>query len=236
MLRLNLRNGESVYRFGSTPTWGIVDGGELSAEQAAAAIADRRVIVLVHGYRVEDPVDAYLRVWSHVALWYDVLLGAYWPASDFKLGFWFACRRSKTAGRMLAGALAGCSPAALDLEGHSRGCGVVLEALAAGLEARNVILAGAAVDNESIQVGEQYAEAVRHTQRTLVACSARDRVLRGAYSIGMFDRALGLHGPQDPGRCDPRVSVVDCTPSVGDHSAYKSDSKTFYRAWEALIP
>jgi hypothetical protein len=236
MLRLNLRNGESVYRFGSAPTWGIVDGGDISPEQAAAAIDGRRVLVLVHGYRVEDPVDAYLRVWSHVALWYDVLLCAYWPASDLKLGFWFACRRTRKAGQMLAAALAGMKPAALDLEGHSRGCGVVLEALAAGLEARNAILAGAAVDNESIQVGEQYEEAVRHTRRMLVACSARDKVLREAYTLGMWDKALGLHGPQDPDRCDPRVSVVDCTPSVSNHSAYKADSTTFYRAWEALIP
>lgn len=235
ILSLNLRAGSSVYRFGPAPAWAVVDGDALSPEQAAAAIDGRRVLVLVHGYRVEDPIDAYLRVWSHVSAWYDVAVFSQWPASDFRLGFWFACHRTKKAGQMLAGALAGCKPAALDLEGHSRGCGVVLEALAAGLEARFAILAAPAVDNESIQVGEKYEAAIRHTRKTLVACSARDKVLAGAYSIGMFDRALGLSGPQDLERCDPRVSVVDCTPSVGSHSAYKSDTETFYRAWGALI-
>jgi pimeloyl-ACP methyl ester carboxylesterase len=199
-------------------------------------------VVLVHGYNCADPIDAYLRIETHletrneygVVPWYDEVIGVAWPGSHLELAFWFACWRAEKAGRLLAGALGGFEPAALDIEAHSLGCMVTLEALDHGLSVRNCILTAAAVDNESIQEREQYALAVQRAERVLVAYSRHDPVLRGAYRIGMWDSALGLTGPQDPKRCSRRITPLDCSAQVAEHGAYKRCSMLF-ESWRSLV-
>lgn len=233
MLSLSLRQGGSTIFFGP-PRWAVVDGPDLTPTQAAARLAGKRVLALVHGYRVSEPTDAYLRVWSHVAGLYDECVMIHWPGSDWMLGFWLARRRAAKAGRLLAGALGPLEPASLDVEGHSLGCMVALEAGNAGLRCRNLILAAAAVDNESIEAGERYEPAVHRAAHVLVAFSRHDGVLAGAYRAGLWDNALGLTGPQDRGRCCLNISSVDCSRTVFGHSEYKRDP-AFLAAWRRLL-
>jgi esterase/lipase superfamily enzyme len=232
---LNLRNGDSTRRFGDEPQWsGLNQTGTLTATQVAAQLSGKRVLALVHGYRVEDPIDAYLRILSRVECLYDAAILVRWPGSDWGLGFWWAKCRASKAGQMLAAALCPITCAALDVEAHSMGCRVTLEALASGLAVRNCILAAAAVDDESIQRGNRYGYAVERARAVLVAYSCHDKVLTGAYYLGAFDRALGQHGAQDRAWCAPHVRFVDCSATAGGHSAYKTD-ETFFAAWETIM-
>lgn len=233
ILRLNLRAGESTWRFGKEPEWSTWEGAAISDLFVQDYLRGKRVLVLVHGYRVQQPDDAYSRLLLSIGHLYDAIVATRVPLSSLCLGFWFASMRAGKAGKILAKALAPLECACIDIEGHSLGCMVALEALNSGLVTRNTILAAPAVDNESIQRGEKYALAVMRSQRVLVACSHRDEVLAGAYRLGRLDGALGWHGPQDPKECDPRVKVVDCTATAGGHSAYKSDP-TFLAAWREI--
>lgn len=233
MLRLSLRKDDSTWRFGA-PQWGVVDGDDLTATQAAAMLAGKRICVLVHGYNVGDPARAYYCLREKVGVLYDEMVCVYWPGSAISLGFWFARIRASKAGRLLAEALAPLECAAIDIEGHSMGCHVTLEALASGLTVRNCILAAAAVDNESIQRGQKYEAAVQRAQRVLVAYSHRDAVLAGAYRLGCLDGALGWHGPQEQAECLANTICLDCSMTADSHSAYKSD-KTFLDWWRSIV-
>jgi pimeloyl-ACP methyl ester carboxylesterase len=234
MIRLNLRNGDSTIRFGDKPEWSEVDGPLLTETQVAARLGGKKAAVLVHGYNVEDAFDAYARINLHIEACYDEVIGVSWPGSHLEFAFWFACWRAEKAGRLLAAALEPIEFAALDIEGHSLGCMVALEALDHGVWVRNCILAAAAVDNESIQETEQYALAVQRAQRVLVAFSRHDPVLRGAYRVGMWDSALGLTGPQNIARCNPRIVPLDCSDTAHRHGDYKRDQR-FFEAWRSLV-
>jgi len=248
-LTLNLRRGTSTMRFGEAPAWSLFGRNHGLSEfvgenasptvtptKAAAICSGKRVICLWHGYRVEDPTNAYLQILARLEGLYDVAILGWWPGSDWLLGFWFAGRRADEAGRRAAAALAPIAAlaSAFDIEGHSLGCRVTMEALGNGLTVRNAILAAPAIDNESLQQGERYGYAVCRARRVLVAHSERDDVLREMYLIGKQDRALGLRGAQDRAWCAPNISFVDCSATAGGHSAYKSDP-TFFAAWEEML-
>ncbi len=71
MLRLNLRKGDSAFRFAAEPEWMIPDDGAIPEAVALDHLTGRRVLVLIHGYNVADALDAYARIGLHVATWYD---------------------------------------------------------------------------------------------------------------------------------------------------------------------
>ncbi len=233
MLRLNLRRGDSTWRFGA-PQWGVVDGDDLTPLQAAAMLAGRRVCVLIHGYNVGQPDDAYARIASHIGDCYDEVIAVHWPGSQWTLAFWLAMGRTGKAGRLLADALGALSPASLDIEAHSLGCRVALEAVLYGLRCRNLILAGAAVANEALAVSERFGWCVANAARVLVAWSKHDDVLAKPGRLGLFNNPLGLTGPEAGKRTLPQVISLDCSASVPKHSSYKSDTKTFLPAWRAI--
>ncbi len=233
MLRLNLRRGDSTWRFGA-PQWGVVDGDDLTPMQAAAMLAGRRVCVLIHGYNVGQPDDAYARIASHIGDAYDELIAIHWPGSEWTMAFWLAMWRAPKAGRMMAEALGGLDCAALDIEAHSLGCRVALEALLQGLRCRNLILAGAAVANEALGIEERFGWCSANAKRVLVAWSHHDDVLAKPGRLGLLNTPLGLSGPEAGRKTLPHVISLDCSESVPKHSAYKSDTKTFIQAWRAI--
>lgn len=240
MLHLNLRKGDSTIRFGRSE-WRELDSPNiLDVNRVADRLSGKRVLALLHGYNVDDPFDPYLRVAANLRIHcpdaYDEIIGVTAPLSRLSLAFLLAWTRAPEAGQRLASALLwSCADAAsLDVEGHSLGCRVALEALSCGLRVRNVILAGAAVDNESIHRDQKYGEAIDQAEHALIAYSRRDDVLRRAYPLARWDRALGLTGPEDVSRVAPHVMSVDLQDSIPAHSAYKN-SADFYAAWRALL-
>lgn len=233
MLRLNLRKGDSTWRFGPAQ-WGIVDGDDLTPTQAAAMLNGKRVCAIGHGYNVTEPDDAYAMLSLNLAGVYDELIWIRWPGSKWKLAFWLAMLRAPKAGRLLAEALSPLECAALDIEGHSLFCRVALEAMLNGLRCRNLILAGAAVANQALAISERFGWCVANAQRVLVAFSRHDEVLSKAGRLGLFDNPLGLTGPEIGRQTLKNVIALDCSESVDKHSAYKRDTKTFIPAWRAI--
>ena len=232
MLTLSIRKDNSTIRFGPA-IWSEADGGPITAAAAAQQLAGKTVLVLVHGYRVDDALDAYARVLLHVGDLYDEVVAVLWPGSHLLLGYLFAQWRAARAGELLAAALAPIR-AEVDIEGHSLGCRVTMEALrAGGIYPRHVILTAAAIDNESLQRGERYGAACAAAEWILVAHSRRDRVLRTAYTLGSWDQALGLRGPQRPDLCPANVQALDLTPGIAGHSEYKRCPELF-AAWRRL--
>jgi esterase/lipase superfamily enzyme len=239
MLRLNLRKGESTWRFGNTPVWSELAGPELSPEQVAARLEGKRVLLLLHGYNTTDAFGAFAEIALEMGHLYDEVIGVSMPLSRLELAFWLARMRATKAGRLLAAAIADLgstefvSRLKIDAETHSLGGLVLLEALDHGLYVRHAILTAPAVDNESIQEQERYALAVQRAERILVAHSRHDPVLRAAYKLGMWDNALGLTGPQNPELCDKRIFSLDCSDVVRQHGDYKR-CKLLFDKWKEI--
>jgi esterase/lipase superfamily enzyme len=233
MLKLNLRRGDSAFRFAPMPSWSHVDGPPIALDDARRLVSGKRVLVLVHGYRVADAFDAYARIAAHVGSRYDVVIGVSWPGSKLILGFPWAINRADKAGLLLAAALKQINPQFIDIEGHSLGCRVALETVRLGVPVRDVILAAAAVDDESIEIGERYGEALAGVRNVLVAYSRHDEALLFGYRFSQWDTALGLGGPCLGAWLPACVRTADLSSTITSHGSYKRDAR-FFAAWEAL--
>ena len=206
-------------------------------------VRSKRITVLVHGYNNEERdvigsynvIDRQMRQLGFLggqAASYDALIGFAWPGGAVGVSFPFARQRAaESASRFssLLAALRGVG-ATIDLNTHSLGAHVAFEALREGTPqiVRNSWNFAAAVDNESIELGERYHDAIGRCQRFYVFHSRNDSVLRVWYRVGDlfdFDTALGFSGPEDPGtiiRHSRNVRVVNCKDVVQSHGGYRS--------------
>jgi esterase/lipase superfamily enzyme len=168
-------------------------------------------------------------------LGYDEIIGVQWPGSKVALAFLLAAARANKAGRRLQQALSILDGVAvLDIEGHSLGCRVICEAVVQGLRPRLIVLAGAAIDSDSIHSDTEYGVHLATVPSVLIARSGRDAVLRKAYTLASWDNALGLTGPEDPTKVSANIRTVDLTEWVPEHSYYKK-CEEFYHAWKSSI-
>jgi esterase/lipase superfamily enzyme len=222
-----------------------------------AALAQKRLTALVHGYNNErlDVLDSYRTIDTHMRLLgflgaahapYDALVGFAWPGGATGVSFPFArARADDTAprfGRLLAD-LRG-SDAIVDLNTHSLGAHVALEALReAAPVVRNAWHFASAVDNESVEHGERYFDASRQSARCYIFHSKNDPVLRVWYRLGdffNFDTALGDSGPEYPRAImdhSPHVTVINCKDVVTSHGDYRSSGQVWaFMAQELTSP
>jgi esterase/lipase superfamily enzyme len=221
-------------------------------------LAHQRITVLVHGYNNErlDVLDSYRTIDTQMRLLgflgaasapYDALVGFAWPGGATGVSFPFARGRADEAaprfGRLLAD-LQGCG-ATVDLNTHSLGAQVVLEALreASAPVVRNAWHFASAVDNESIEHGERYFDASQQAARCYIFHSKNDPVLRVWYRLGdvfNFDTALGDSGPEDPRAIldhSPHVTVINCKDIVTSHGGYRSSGQVWsFMAQELMSP
>jgi hypothetical protein len=206
-------------------------------------IAGKRVTVLVHGYNNEqrDVLDSYRTIDDQMRLLgflgranspYDALIGFAWPGGATGVSFPFARARAEDAAprlRQLLASLRGAG-AIVDLNSHSLGAHVTFEALrdASPSVVRNAWNFASAVDNESVEKGERYFEAVQRCQKFYVFHSKNDPVLRVWYRVGDFfdfDTALGYSGPEDPRSImdnSANLRVINCKEVVASHGGYRS--------------
>ncbi len=209
------------------------------------------MLLLVHGYNNEhdEVLDAYQtverQVTTQLAGQYDHVLGYSWPGGDYRLE-WFAAKSRANAVaarfRRLIRTIAGTA-ATLDVMSHSLGARVVLKALrgmqANGQPVRNYFCLAAAVDNEALEEGKEFAESVNHTEAMFVLHSNKDGVLTVAYRVAEFDRALGLSGPEDKAYIEnntANVFVLNCKNKVDRHGAYKHSVDVYTYMLRALGP
>ena len=83
------------------------------------------------------------------------------------------------------------------------------------------MLLASAVDNESLERGEEYFVANRKVRNSFVFHSRHDQVLGFAFRIAEFDRALGQNGPENPGDIMDHSShtlVINCKNKIRGHA------------------
>ena len=228
MLIVSTRRDNSVFSHGPV-TWHPKDTSQtpLCLTEVRYRLAGQKCCVLIHGFNVADALDAYGSIAYQLRENYQAFVGATWPGSTFVTGFWFARHRAATSGKLLANALSFLDPSLLDIQAHSLGCRVALEALNAGLRCRNLILAAAAVGAGDLS--GRYAGAAMNAARVIVAHSKHDGVLSRAYRLALWSRALGLDGPA-PGPTPPTVEAWDVAAGVEKHGDYKR-SRFYLDRW-----
>jgi esterase/lipase superfamily enzyme len=218
-------------------------GAKVQPATLLAALANKRVTVLVHGYNNEqrDVLDSYKTIDDQMRLLgflgrpgaaYDALIGFAWPGGGSGVSFPFARGRAGEAAPRLQRLLSDLrgSGATVDVNSHSLGAHVTFEALkdAPTTMVRNAWNFASAVDNESIEKGERYFTATQRCQRFYVFHSKNDPVLRVWYRIGDFfdfDTALGYSGPEDPRAImdySGNLTVINCKDVVASHGGYRS--------------
>ncbi|HYE75098.1 MAG TPA: alpha/beta hydrolase, partial [Blastocatellia bacterium] len=130
----------------------------------------------------------------------------------------------------------------VDVETHSLGARVALQAMAGGTDGfvDNLMLTAPAVDDEVLEPRQEFHKALEACRRCLVYHSDKDRTLKFSYRIGdapNFDRALGLKGPQHPqiikDQC-PDVFTIDCKKVVATHGGYRA-AGAYYEHWSRVL-
>ena len=225
----------------------------LTEANLARQMKGKHVLILVHGFRstLSSVGTAYQRILKGLidanlrgSGGYDLVLGFTWPGFETALGFFpaqpFANRSAGYLRSLLE--LAGRNARAIDLQTHSLGARVALQALGGGTTAKieNLLLTAAAVDDEAIEPKREFNGALGYCRRCIVYHSERDNVLKVGFPIGdlpEFDHALGWKGPQHPkiveSEC-PNVFVVNCKEVVDEHGGYRT-SGAVYEHWSRVL-
>jgi len=214
------------------------------------AVRGRKMLLLVHGYNnTEDDVSlAYARIAAaakhHFKTRYDVITGYTWPGGSLRIGYPIARARANAAGPRLAVWIRKVArvAASLDIMCHSLGARTALKALGAlrGTPVRNLFLFAAAIDNESIEKGEEFYDATKRAGTVLVVHSRDDKALAVWFRVGdallpwqwfdLFDLPLGYSGPEDPADIinhSPHVKVVNGKGAELGHHDYKDNPVLF---------
>jgi esterase/lipase superfamily enzyme len=217
------------------------EGLDVKEEKFVSDITDKRVLLLIHGYRNkrENVVGGYgmienqMRVKSILGTGgraYDEVVGLAWPGGLFRISYLIAKKRvNKIADSVFARLEKLVAQAkAVDVMTHSLGARVILKAMqnaAPGKQLiRNLILTAPAVDDESIQEGEKFFAATQACRDVYVLYSDDDPVLSTFFKVpllGDSDRALGDRGPEKPNKIGKNVHLVDCINIVKEHSDYR---------------
>lgn len=212
---------------------------DIPIDQFIERVRNKRILLLVHGYNTEqdDVYDAYAvierKCQKHLRNTYDLVLGFSWPGGDQPWEWKQAKSRANGAGRRLRFLLESMPCQAIDVMSHSLGGRVVLKALKySGRNhlVRNYFCTAAAVDDECLEPGEEFARSVRSWERMFVFHSKYDTVLSTAYIMAEFDSALGLRGPEDKDYIQTKtdsVFVVNCKHHIRSHGGYKNSSKIY---------
>ena len=221
---------------------------DLDENKLFSTISEKRILMLVHGYNnePEDVHNAYAIVESNItnltAGQYDCVIGYIWPGGDDPMDYFAAKTRSNALARRVGIWLQKMSDNKLivDVMGHSMGVRVIFKALKTrpNKVVRNVYAMAAAVDNESIQYGEEFFLSTQRCHNMCVFHSKYDATLSCLYRIAEFDRALGLVGPEDPAdimqNFAPGVAnsghslyVANCKNIIRTHGAYKHSSAIY---------
>ena len=219
---------------------------DLTQQDLWSKIGSKKILVLVHGYNnePEDVHNAYAIIENRILLnkmGYDLVIGYIWPGGDDLTDYFRAKKRTNALARRFGIWLQEMADnqVIVDLMGHSMGTRVILKSLKTQNQnlARNVFTMAAAVDNESIQLGEEFSDSVTRCVNLHVFHSKHDPVLKFMYSMAEWDAALGLVGPEDPqdiiNNFDPsnsnssNVYIINCKNVIKKHGDYKR-TKSIY--------
>jgi esterase/lipase superfamily enzyme len=215
---------------------------DLTMEDFLAALQGKHLCILIHGYNNEchEVYDSYQIIDEHLRQFsnpYDIVVGFSWPGGNSTLEWWDAVRRANAVGRKFRHLLEQIKhiSTSIDLISHSLGARVCLKALKNSKDnsrelVKNYYCMAAAVDNESLEEGEEFFASRNSVDNIYVMHSARDGVLAGSYKLAELDNALGLFGPENKSEIDKRgsnVYVANCKQVVSHHGGYKRSIEVY---------
>jgi esterase/lipase superfamily enzyme len=210
--------------------------GELSLAEVLRRTSGKRVLILIHGYRVgyENGLDAYQQIAGMVqthGIEYDVVLFFFWPGSFLFLGFLAAGGRANQAGDALGFLLTDLrrSDVVIDIETHSLGARVACRALAKQGSIRLLILTAPAIQDHAFESLEEFWAIPYATKAVHVCHSRTDEALKTFRITSWWHRAMGLLGPRKAGGYN--VAAHDFTVDCPDHGDYKR-SPRLYGDWK----
>ena len=191
--------------------------------------------LLIHGYHTDDK-GAQASYETIERCMPDVKFAGYlWPGGVIAVDFPIAVIRAKSAGSRLRDVLNGATPRVVDIQTHSLGARVSLEALkyGSGIKIRHLILSAPAVDDDSLNVGGEFESVLENCVSVNVFYSRNDPVLKKDYPLGTLfrEQALGLNGPKVP---RPRLRAFDCSAVIDSHSGYRS-SPAYFESWHKIL-
>lgn len=212
----------------------------LIQDEFLSEIRNKNICILVHGYNNEyfEVNDAYQimenNIHSSLPNSYDMVVGYSWPGGNRKLEWWDAKSRANAVARKFRQLLESIrgEVQSIDLISHSLGARVSLKAIkdSAKVLVDNYYCMAGAVDNESLEKGEEFFESRSSAKNIYVMHSARDEVLAITYRTAEFDNALGLFGPEDKSEVEKSKSniyVANCKRVVATHGGYKRSKEVF---------
>lgn len=197
--------------------------------QKIQRLADKRILLLVHGLNTPEVCYPYFTVQANLAnnnASYDEIIGYIWPCYATPAAYLEARKNADKAAPRFRDLLRKLQPIAakIDVMAHSMGNRLVLEALnfkEHELQLIDHFLSIApAVDDESIEIGEEYFLSTQHCGTLHVFFSQRDEVLKWVYPIPEWDKALGYNGVQHPKKLPPNVQMINCTAIIDSHDGY----------------
>jgi hypothetical protein len=257
IFNLNLRrNGTSTWRFSDDSQYFDAYGKPLAPSAVSCLLDGKDVAFIVHGYNVKNAGKSYSDVTRNILTRmpkaYGAIVRVWWPGSEFAPAFLLARRRSPKAGRMLKAAILALStgsghPRSVDIQAHSLGCMVALEAAMPDSPGfaqciRNLILAAPAVDDEDLTRGEgpgscgkdgRYIPAARNVSSIHVFYSKHD-IVAVPYSLMRADKMMGAVGPSSSGPLPKNVIPHDFTRYISvHHSGYKG-LPLYFGDWDKI--
>ena len=220
----------------------------ISRNSFSSQVKNKKILLLVHGYNneQEEVFDAYEiienKVNQHLAGVYDLIIGYSWPGGDKALEWWDAKSRSNAVARRFRFLLEelSSSSAFIDLMSHSLGARVSLKAFKESTTKdliRNYYCTAASVDNECLEVDEEFHQSVLSCGRVFVFHSRKDKVLASAYRVAELDNALGLYGPEDKAYIQNKartIYVANCKRTVRSHGGYKRSDAMYQYIFKNL--
>lgn len=240
--------------------------GEAAVSQLATLVNGQNVLFLIPGFNNSaDNAQAsfntisqnlVLRKMLGAGCAYDVAIGVLWPGRSAP-GYCLAETSAKRSADKLREIVLKLHPRSLSIEAHSLGNLLTLHANRdGGLNLESFISCSAAVDDEAIEKGSQYFQAVSSIKgKALIVYSRRDEVLGKDYrwlgSVprdvwswiktktqdgGFGDIALGFNGPEHGTELIPsNVKLCDATSWCFSHGGAR-ESGIFYDNWSAILP
>lgn len=214
------------------------EGGVIDPMLMIQECTGKRVLMLVHGFNTtaDSALANYQLIKGNVSQLkdhagnelYDIVIGYLWPGNDHGVEYYQAKKHAERAAKRMTSTvqeLASCA-SSIDLFAHSMGNRLMLEALKpmpanpSKRPIQNFYSLAPAVDNESLEKGEEYYPSTTQCENIFVFHSERDDVLKYLYLSSEQDRALGYKG-EEHAKCVPmNVQFIDCTAFVGGHSEY----------------
>lgn len=194
-------------------------------------IHGKNVCLLIHGYnsdfdRAMVSYETIMYQMKQRNMPYDYIIGYMWPGSKIAAAFKLAEWRSDRAGVRLATIVKTFDTFAksVDVQTHSLGARVALEAQRNGANFRNIFLSAPAVESYKMRIPKgKYSDLPGNIFNFY---STNDTVLKWDFFLSEFTKALGFEGI--PVTHWPKNYVqFNCSPFIHSHSDYKQAAQYF---------